>query len=158
MTDTTLQHTITSTLLPPDPTIALKEQIAKHKIELHDLRYQLSVAKSRPELPAAYNVVLQDLVASARGDEWHESFDQDALKIRLHELVKEDTDECWSPERRFDITITYITTVQLVGYAKDEDAMREYAVDNVPDLKLGPNYSTLEVEDFTYNLDDLQID
>lgn len=154
-----LQTQIANTLLPPDPTEPLKAEIAALKAELAATKNELWTVKIHPNPENAWEVVLAKLI-EARGDTFHDGHDTGACIARVRELVTNDTDACWTPDREYAFWVTYRVKVSGTVVAATEDDARDHIHDHLPNPVL-PNYipSTLsDVDVYDVEIDHLDVE
>lgn len=154
-----LSNTIVATLLPPDPTVALQQEISSLKTQLLIAKNDIWQAKNNPDLSRAWSVVIVDLVENARGDTHHSNYSDDDIRQRVAYLVEEDSHDCWTPEREYTFTMKMEVTLRGNIFGKDEDTVREWIEENLPSYKLtniGAQYDSLVIDDEV--LSDLEIE
>lgn len=154
-----LSNTIVATLLPPDPTVALQQEISSLKTQLLIAKNDIWQAKNNPDLNRAWSVVIVDLVENARGDTHHNNYSDDDIRQRVAYLVEEDSHDCWAPEREYTFTMKMEVTLRGNIFGKDEDTVREWIEENLPSYKLiniGAQYDSLVIDDEV--LSDLEIE
>lgn len=135
MSDTPdLTQSLTATLIDPQARIdALTQELKKRDTRILFLQDALATARTFDE---RLDEVMRELYSRAKGEPCPDEADVTEMFERVVDLVTDDDDEVWTPEREFSVTIKYEVRVTGTVIAKTLAEAKERVEEDLPEFRV----------------------